>query len=378
MKDNLFFLMLLFCLGATNNAFSQPTAVGGCNSAEVTGGIPVSTAGLWVGTTYGSGPCFRIAQQASGAPCGDGVDDPRFTLQRLNHSTGTWSTVSTQFCPLFNNITVQGTYRIGIQLPTPISGSAGCAGGVVRVTSPSGQFLGNQGAYTNSSFVFTNTFLVGATTSANNSFTFVDVGVETGPEPAFDFGELARINASASKNYDLWHLAIFESGSTYNRYASNGWSTGTVPSNFSLTSVWTAGGTRDWKFETLHTYTVQFVTENSECRNGIEFNPGADWNVRERTFFICPAGSGCRIGEDAQKIVLSPNPASSVVRLNHFEMDEGIDYQLIITDLAGKAVRNTTLSSNEVDISGLSNGMYAMTITRDGKRMFTDKLIISQ
>jgi hypothetical protein len=123
---------------------------------------------------------------------------------------------------------------------------------------------------------------------------------------------------------------------------------------------------------------VQFVIENLQCRNGIEQNPPATWNVLNRTFFICPAGTGCRIGEEAQKIVLSPNPASSVVRLLHFEMDAGREYRLTIADLSGRAIRSMMLTSNEVDISGFEKGMYAVTIERDGKRIFTDKLVINQ
>jgi len=207
-------------------------------------------------------------------------------------------------------------------------------------------------------------------------YTFIDAP-ETGSEAAYDFGEVAKMNTSASVNYNLWFLAISEKGATYNRYRSNGWTNGAVPNNeFNLTTFWDGGV--NWKFETFHTYDVQFVIENAQCRNGIEQNPPATWNVLTRTFFICPAGSGCRIGEDAQKIVLSPNPASSVVRLLHFEMDAGREYRLTITDLAGRTVRSIILTSNEVDISGIGYGMYALTIERDGKRMFTDKLVVHQ
>lgn len=237
------------------------------------------------------------------------------------------------------------------------------------------QYLGQYGTYTNGIFAISNTVVVGATTPSDISYTFVDIP-ETGAEAAYDFGEVARMNTSASKNYNLWWLAIFEDGPTYQRYRSNGWTNGTVPNNlFDLSLFWGQAG---WQFETFHSYTVQFVIENAQCRNGIEQNPPATWNVLERTFFICPAGTGCRIGEDAQKIVLSPNPASSVVRLLHFEMDAGREYRLTIADLAGRTTRSTSLTSNEVDISGLSKGMYAVTIERDGKRIFTDKLVINQ
>ncbi len=384
MKNNLFSLLLLICLGATNNAFSQPTAVGGCNSAEVTGGIPTPTNAtpFWIGNLVSLSPnanaCVRVWHSKSIANlCGDGSDDPLFTLQRLNPTNNTFVTVRTQNCPLFTNITTRGIHRIGIQLPVAVPGSGGCAGGFVTINSTSNAFLGYHGSYINAPFVFTNTFIVGATTTADNNFTFIDPG-ETASESTYDAGEIVKISNLTSRNYDLWYLAIFENGPIYNRSRGIGWSTGTMPNNFNLTNVWNDGNpTTGWKFEPNHSYTVQYVTENSLCRNGIEFNPGGNWNGRDRTFFICAPGTGCRIGEDAQKIVLSPNPASSVVRLLNLEMDAGSEYRLTITDLAGRAVRNTTLISNEVDISELTYGMYVMTIERDGKRILTDKLVVN-
>ena len=208
----------------------------------------------------------------------------------------------------------------------------------MQILSESGQFLGYLGTYNNAPFggngpFYSNEVLVGATTLSDIAYTFIDLP-EIGSEAACDFGEVAKMHTASSKNYNLWYLAIFEKGATYNRYRSNGWTNGAVPNNeFNLTTFWDGGV--NWKFETFHTYDVQFVIENAQCRNGIEQNPPATWNVLTRTFFICPAGSGCRIGEDAQKIVLSPNPASSVVRLLHFEMDAGREYRLTITDLAG-------------------------------------------
>jgi hypothetical protein len=59
-------------------------------------------------------------------------------------------------------------------------------------------------------------------------------------------------------------------------------------------------------------------------------------------------------------------------------MDAGREYRLTIADLAGRTVRSTTLASNEVDIAGLRYGMYAVTIERNGKRIFTDKLVVNQ
>jgi len=316
---------------------------------------------------------------------------PKLRLERFNPSTNSWDfviEVKGGAGQVFSNLT-QGRYRVLVILPyyNENTCKTDAQGNIiqtrVQILNESSQFLGYLGTYDNSPFggncfCYSNEVLIGATTASDISYTFVDPTPNDPYESGYDFGEVAKMNTAACKDYDLWWLAIFEDGPTYHRYRSNGWTNGTVPNNeFNLTAFWGQSGS-GWQFETFHSYTVQFVIENAQCRNGIEQNPPATWNVLARTFFICPAGTGCRIGEDAQKIALSPNPASSVVRLLHFEMDAGREYRLYITDLTGRTVHSTTLSSNEVDISGLGYGMYAVTIERDGKRIFADKLVVNQ
>lgn len=379
MKQIFFVVSLFLFWGGETSLLGQttsPTAEGGCNSARVTGGVPGtgSATPLWTGVFTYQNPCRRVFLY-SNYNCSDGADDPRYTLQQLD-SSGVWvNKVGPQGCPEFKNVSVHGTYRIAIQVPIEVDGS-GCEGGHILVYNTNNQWIGYLGTYQGAPTYYTNTFVIGATTASDISYTFIDPTPNDPFETGYDFGELVKINTAASKNYDLWWLAIFEEGPTYQRYRSNGWTNGTVPNNeFDLTAFWGPVGS-GWQFEALHLYKVQFVIENSKCRNGIEV-PG-EWNVLERTFVVCPAGTGCRIGEDAEKIVLSPNPASSVVRLLHFEMDAGSEYRLTIADLAGRAARSMTLTSNEVDISGFDKGMYAVTIERDGKRIFTDKLVVNQ
>lgn len=187
-----------------------------------------------------------------------------------------------------------------------------------------------------------------------------------------DEDEEVGIDATASKNYDLWWLAIFESGPTYNRYKSNGWTNGTV-GQFPLSPFWEE--LPGWKFEPYHSYTVQFVVENRVCRNGIEV-PGT-WNVNNQTFFICPAGTGCRFGVEGREITLSPNPAGSFIRLQNFEPDLDRDYEMVIVDLTGKIVKSLPLTMDYVDISDLQNGMFVVNILREEHKMFTSKLIVN-
>jgi len=144
-----------------------------------------------------------------------------------------------------------------------------------------------------------------------------------------------------------------------------------------LTNFWGQGGS-GWNFETFHSYTVQFVIENSRCRNGIEQNPPAKWNNLDRSFFICPAGTGCRFGADDKEIVISPNPATSTIWLQNFEPDLDRDYQMSFSDLAGRLVKFVALTSNEVDISDIPAGMFVLTVRREGRQVFTSKLVVNR
>jgi Secretion system C-terminal sorting domain len=153
-----------------------------------------------------------------------------------------------------------------------------------------------------------------------------------------------------------------------------GWTNGTISDPIDLSYFWQLGNP-GWQFEESHAYTVQFVVENRQCRNGIEI-PGT-WNNNDRIFFICPSYYVCRFGEDQKEIAISPNPANSFIRLQNFEPDLDRDYQLVVTDLAGRSVKTVHLTSGEVDVSGLQNGMFVVSVLREGKNMFTSKLVVN-
>jgi hypothetical protein len=138
-----------------------------------------------------------------------------------------------------------------------------------------------------------------------------------------------------------------------------------------LTQVWKKDHPT-WEFELNRSYTVQFVVENQQCLNG------SGWNVNNRPFFICQAGSGCRTGEDSREIAISPNPASTSIRLQNFEPDLGRDYRLLVADLSGRLVKSVELTDGEVDISGLPSGMFVVSLLRDGKRVHQSKLVVNQ
>lgn len=183
------------------------------------------------------------------------------------------------------------------------------------------------------------------------------------------------MDVSDCKNYDLWWVAIFEDGPTFSRYKSNGWTNGNIPNGeFDLTQLWNQN---NWDFETFHQYTVQFVTENSKCRNGIE-NPNENgWNNLDRTFFICPAGSGCRFGIADREIIISPNPANNMIQLQNFEPGLDRNYIMTIADMTGRQVKNIPLTADRVDISDLQSGMFVVNILREGEPVFNSKLVVN-
>jgi len=141
-----------------------------------------------------------------------------------------------------------------------------------------------------------------------------------------------------------------------------------------LTNFW--DDAYDWDFETLHTYGVQFVVENRACRNGIEY-PWTSWNNLKRFFFVCHAGSGCRLGGNTEEIKVAPNPASTFIRLQNLvpKFDRG--YEIRIVDLFGNVVKSTQLYTNELSVEDLPEGIFILHILEGGHLLFTTKFVVS-
>ena len=84
-------------------------------------------------------------------------------------------------------------------------------------------------------------------------------------------------------------------------------------------------------------------------------------------------GTGINTIADASDMTLSPNPASNFVNI---DLPEAIEGKVIIRNLLGKKVTEIEVNDSEfaVNISGLQNGMYILTVT-DGVKAFTGKFI---
>lgn len=325
---------------------------------------------------------YNISRQSE--PCRAVVSNPggtmkaKMTLQRLN-SNGQFVTVSSfpQFPPnnTWSNLS-HGTYRVRVSIPKAIV-ALNCISGWINIYSVNGQYLGRRGEYPeidggeNSTVFYSNAVVVGNTVPADNSYTFIDEP-EQGGENLYEYGEIVKINTSACSNYNQWWVAIFESDPN-GRYASNGWSYGTIPNNeVNLTDVWQKNHP-NWEFEINRSYTVQFVVENQQCLNG------SGWNVNERSFFICSPqhGQNCRAGKDSGVFSITPNPANTSIRFQNFELDLGWDYRVLVTDLYGKVAKSVKLTDTYLDISDLPNGMFVVNIIRDGQPIHQTKLVVS-
>ena len=84
------------------------------------------------------------------------------------------------------------------------------------------------------------------------------------------------------------------------------------------------------------------------------------------------------INEENTEINIYPNPASDFIHIGN--MAENLNKSVLnIYTLMGKLVQNETLSQNssQIDVSGLSNGIYLMEIISDNRKL-QQKLIIQR
>ncbi len=76
-------------------------------------------------------------------------------------------------------------------------------------------------------------------------------------------------------------------------------------------------------------------------------------------------------------VVLSPNPATDVVRLNWKDQKRyAKSAQVEVFDLRGRLVLSQRTANDQLNVSNLPSGTYFMRISSDGKLMGTSKIII--
>lgn len=296
---------------------------------------------------------------------------PQLIFQKKN-SQGNFQTVSTHNGNsgfVWNNLD-KGVYRVKIRLP--IVNLVYCCANEPKPTKLwwwSGQLAGLMGHLATDEIV-TNEVLVGPADQSDNVAFFVDPNNNN----AFNIGDQVDFDATQSTHYDQWVINILESGPTHNRWHGTGWQLGSQANVFDISSFWidTRGS-----FEAWHNYNVQFVVENNNCVNGIEW-PADSWNVKNYSFFICAAGSGCKLSKADYKIRVSPNPASDLIRVLDIEDIWQEGFTLMLYDMTGRLWIEQELNLPEVDISQIPSGMYVLQIQRLGEQIHTNRLIIQK
>jgi type IX secretion system substrate protein len=93
--------------------------------------------------------------------------------------------------------------------------------------------------------------------------------------------------------------------------------------------------------------------------------------------------TGVPAASEAPSINIFPNPASSMVNIAWTAMRQG-SANVVVTDIMSRVVLTVMLTNNatgsgsmQVDISGLTDGIYFVTISPAGYR-FTDKLVVGK
>ncbi|MFN0213915.1 MAG: T9SS type A sorting domain-containing protein [Saprospiraceae bacterium] len=375
LKQLSFVFLLMTLLGAQKSEaqLSPFTATIDCinypNRIVAVNMPPVNSATrLWTGTFVFENPCRRVFWSANG--CGNGANQPQYYLERYDFATGTWNNFAgPQKCPTFSNLP-HGTWRVIGQNPIESNGS-GCEGGHILVYNVLEQWIGYLGTYINAPKVVSNVVVTEPTLQNEIAATYIET-YGTLDNALFNYDETPKINTTGTINYDRWWIAIFERGGQ-NRYGGLGWTFGFIPNNeINLQTVWsqvTNGGS----FAPITsgvTYDVQFAIMgqcNSEwVESGIS------------NFGVCPEGLLCKGVFEESDISLAPNPANSSFHLSGIDMnDPGSNYHLKLLDLSGRVVKEfTQVSSDELDVSDIPNGLYAVSLLDGERQVKTFKLSI--
>lgn len=243
---------------------------------------------------------------------------PRYSLEKYNHETQTWTLIAgAQNSNMFTGLSEYGlgTYRVLVAIPAYYPAPS-CPNGVRKVYNLFGQHYGYVGHWEH---LYSNIVIVGQPNGLDNQFTFVDGNgiLLFGSDPAlplFDAQEDWKIDVSASKNYNQWLLNLYKKDPPNNLpWASylGGWQLNGPPANpvIEIADWWENGP--GYPFDPGATYVVQWVATNKDCPS---------WNVLEKEAYICPSGYNCRFGittnAGEEEVVLYPNPVTTSFTLS--------------------------------------------------------------
>jgi PKD repeat protein len=145
----------------------------------------------------------------------------------------------------------------------------------------------------------------------------------------------------------------------------------------SLTFAWTfEGGTPETSDEEnpadIHYYIMADSLYDVTLIVSNDF--GSDTLIKEEYIRTTPEGIGENILNE-KSVIIFPNPAQETFTIN---LPDGIDAQMLMTDISGKVLKKETISSGEpINLNGMKNGIYLLRIIDiQSKSMIVKKLII--
>jgi hypothetical protein len=387
MKKTTFFTILLL-LSILRTGISQTLiATADCNSITAT---VSTTSNLWGANMMLSncssdqGPCCKIIRNWSG-PLRD-IYGPPSQLQVTNYrlyESGNYLIAGPQTSPTFSNLP-HGTYKITADVPIRDNCANGSGDPIALFgydpPSEGYVFVGNRGHLETR---HTQYVVVGPTDQDDFYRVFLTnvAGVGAQPKQYFCLGDEVFLH-DVSPNYNLFWVDIYENEWPY-RWESTYWVNGTTHNNYtgpslSLTDLWRSNNS-DWTFSPDKHYSVQFAIENRNC-----INPS--WNVKHLQFTFpseaCATGgsddrSGSAATSTTTPIRMSPNPASNWLTLHNLQDYEISTLKVEIQNMLGQSVLESfSLATPQVDVSSLSTGAYILYVSQNGRRIFTEKLLV--
>lgn len=296
---------------------------------------------------------------------------PYFNLKKKSGST--WVAIKqwnantndpSDVYPSFSSLDL-GIYRVTQTNPVATQ-STGCNNNIQLYDSQERQ-IGTKGQiYNGLNMSISNEITVGAFVQSDVNWNFTGSNLAT-TNGYFDPANNVSMDMSGVKNYNGgsgqgWWLAVFEQGGA-NRYWSNGWHLGALPSIITLQSEFP--GIQFSHFPI--SYGVQFAVSSS-CNS--------QWVNLDRNFAYCESGQGCKIAEN-ESISIIPNPTNSFFRLQNLDTRSGNTYNVKLTDLSGRNIKTFEgIGTEDLNISEIPTGLYIVSILNWSNQIYNTKLSI--
>ena len=260
-----------------------------------------------------------------------------------------------------NNLS-KGKYRVKLFKPIMVT-TANCQNGRIKVYNGNGQEIGFVSLYDDDPDITSNGVWVGEAEISSADVSFNNQGYNPN---AFDSGQVVKVNITSDYKWTGWR-GVIRDEQTLEEYETGWQNVNNNQGPFYVSQVWEDGGGD--AFKPLHSYKATIWVTNNQCEA---------WKSYNMPFFICPAGTGCRLQDKELSIDFYPNPATDHIVLQGLDhIHPGDRIEATIVDVIGKVVKNIpNLQKTQISVSDLNSGMYYLSVFRNQKQVSTEKLII--